>query len=136
MYCSNCGKKVDEKAVVCVGCGCPLNNNYYANQPVKVKKPNRGIASMVLGIIGAFLALCEFTSFDELDAYDFFIENSSYLVYALETVIVPMILAIIGISLGCVSRNNEKNGFNTAGIWLAIATFIMCTIQFVYIVTY
>lgn len=28
MFCSNCGKEIDDKAVVCIGCGCAV-------QPVK-----------------------------------------------------------------------------------------------------
>lgn len=27
MYCSNCGKEIDDKAVICVGCGCSTKNN-------------------------------------------------------------------------------------------------------------
>lgn len=26
MYCSNCGKEIDDKAVVCVHCGCETKN--------------------------------------------------------------------------------------------------------------
>ena len=29
MYCSNCGKEIDDKAVVCVHCGCATNNNSF-----------------------------------------------------------------------------------------------------------
>ena len=27
MYCSNCGKEIDNKAVICIHCGCAINNN-------------------------------------------------------------------------------------------------------------
>lgn len=33
MYCSNCGKEIDDKAVVCVHCGCATNNSI--NKPQK-----------------------------------------------------------------------------------------------------
>lgn len=26
MFCSNCGKEIDDKAVVCIHCGCATNN--------------------------------------------------------------------------------------------------------------
>jgi hypothetical protein len=26
MYCSNCGKQIDDKAVICIGCGVPTQN--------------------------------------------------------------------------------------------------------------
>lgn len=32
MYCSNCGKEIDDKAVICVGCGCATKNNSCCNQ--------------------------------------------------------------------------------------------------------
>lgn len=34
MYCSNCGKEIDDKAVVCIHCGCATSNqiNNTANQ--------------------------------------------------------------------------------------------------------
>ena len=33
MFCSKCGKEIDDSAVVCVGCGCPTSNyNKSANQ--------------------------------------------------------------------------------------------------------
>ena len=31
MFCSKCGKEIDDSAVVCVGCGCPTAN-YNSNQ--------------------------------------------------------------------------------------------------------
>lgn len=31
MFCSNCGKEIDDKAVVCVYCGCATNNNTSAS---------------------------------------------------------------------------------------------------------
>lgn len=27
MYCKNCGKEIDDKAVICVGCGCAVESN-------------------------------------------------------------------------------------------------------------
>lgn len=135
MYCSNCGKKVDEKAVICVNCGVALNNKFV--QPtLGVKKGNRGIASMVLGIIAVFLSVCMFSNFDQLGTVNYYIEYGSNSEFAIETVIIPMILAIVGISLACVSRKNEKNGYNTSGLWLAIATFVLSAIQYIYIITY
>lgn len=27
MYCRECGKEIDDKAVVCIHCGCAVNDN-------------------------------------------------------------------------------------------------------------
>lgn len=33
MYCSGCGKKIKDNAVICVHCGCPTNNFNQTNKP-------------------------------------------------------------------------------------------------------
>ena len=136
MYCTNCGEKLEENASFCSSCGNRVNNNPVVVQAPVVRKGNRGIASMVLGIIGAFFSLCMFTNFEELGTWDFFIENDSYFSFAMETIFVPMVFAIIAISLAGASRSKQKNGYNTAGLWLSIATFIISAIQFIYILAY
>ena len=51
MYCSNCGQKVDDNAVVCVNCGCAIN------KPANTKKEH-GESKALLGVIAAlFLGL-------------------------------------------------------------------------------
>ena len=109
MYCSNCGKKVDEKAVICVNCGCELRKRSGQN--------GKGIASMVLGIIALFYALCAFINIVDL-------------------VLVQSVLSIIGFVLALIERKTKKNGFNTAGFWLSIVTFVIVAIQFIIVVTY
>ncbi len=52
MFCSNCGKEIDDKAVVCVHCGCATKNH------VQQQKPNKSMLCAVilwffLGGIGA-----------------------------------------------------------------------------------
>ncbi len=51
MFCSNCGKEIDDKAVICIHCGCATKN-----QPEQ--KPNKSMLCAVilwlfLGGIGA-----------------------------------------------------------------------------------
>ena len=31
MFCQKCGKQLDDEAVICTGCGCPVNNNTGTN---------------------------------------------------------------------------------------------------------
>ena len=38
MYCSNCGKEINEKAVVCIGCGVPVVSSV-STKPLKLKSP-------------------------------------------------------------------------------------------------
>ena len=50
MFCSKCGKEVDDEAVVCLGCGCAVNES-------RVLKDNRGLITVLLcwflGVFGA-----------------------------------------------------------------------------------
>ena len=51
MFCSNCGKEIDDKAVICIHCGCTTNN-------VNDKNKNKSMLTAVLlwlflGLIGA-----------------------------------------------------------------------------------
>ena len=137
MYCPNCGKKVDEKAVVCVGCGVLLDNN--ASSAVATNnspKRGKGIASMVLGIIAVLYSLLAFAAFDSLDQDLFGVTSSYQIGYAIGFVLVQSVLAIVSVSLACSERKREKNGFNTAGFWLSLVAFILIAISFIYVVTY
>ena len=133
MYCPNCGKKVDDKAVVCVGCGVLLNNN--AQVDAKPKR-GKGIASMVLGIIAVLYCLISFAAFDNLEQDLFGVTDSYQFGYAFGFVLIQLILAIVSICLACSERKNEKNGFNTAGLWLSLVSFVLIAIAFIYVITY
>ena len=40
MYCTNCGKQIDDKAVICVHCGVPTNNKTnIVNSPSATQSP-------------------------------------------------------------------------------------------------
>jgi TM2 domain-containing membrane protein YozV len=53
MFCSNCGKEIDDKAVVCVHCGVPVSNKnssvYNGNAKSKLVA---GILGILLGSFG------------------------------------------------------------------------------------
>ena len=64
MYCKNCGKQLDDSAVICPGCGCATDNFYkngyaeQAQQNTANKSANIfAIISLVLGIIGLWLGV-------------------------------------------------------------------------------
>ena len=54
VYCSKCGKQMDDSATFCSGCGAPLQNqiNYAVPDINKVRKPGFGVVALVLGIVG------------------------------------------------------------------------------------
>ncbi len=126
MYCSNCGKKVDPKAVVCVGCGCSL----------KKKGKGIGILSMVLGLVGLFYALCAFSQVLDLGSYLDYQTMSYQIGFAIGFVLIQSVLAIVGFCLAIFDRKNQKTGFNMAGMILASITFVIIVIQFIVVATY
>ena len=46
-FCSKCGKEINDDAVICVGCGCRVENSA-ANRPVAQLKTNRGLLKYIL----------------------------------------------------------------------------------------
>ena len=136
MYCQKCGNKCDEKSGFCPNCGAQLNNfsNVSNSNVYNTPKKGKGIASMVLGIIGLLYALMTFAAFEDLDSYLYGVPYRA--AFAFGVVLVPLIFAIIAICLAVVERKNNKNGFNTAGFWLSISIFIIALIQFIYVLAY
>ncbi|MBR4296116.1 MAG: zinc ribbon domain-containing protein [Clostridia bacterium] len=49
MFCSKCGKEIDNEAVVCVHCGCPTqnykNDNQTKDQPIIINNNNSASSS-------------------------------------------------------------------------------------------
>ena len=63
MFCSNCGKSIDDKAAVCIHCGAPTRN-FSANgkAPVDPNEPADKlmiIVSVILPIVGIILGIME-----------------------------------------------------------------------------
>lgn len=143
-YCSNCGEQVDEKAVICVKCGVPINNGMQQpmyNQP-SVPKQSHGAAtaSLVLGILGVIaavitliIAICIYAYYSSVDVYDIYssynaFETSTKIGVCIFLSVIPGILSLIGLPLGCFCR---KGGPKIAGIVLNTITLAICIIQVV-----
>lgn len=61
MYCRNCGKEVDEKAVICIHCGCAIweNQQPNANPEINTPKTTMGVLfGLFLGLIGLVIGIC------------------------------------------------------------------------------
>ena len=104
MYCTNCGKEIDDKAVVCPHCGV-VTDNYV--QPV-IDKPAQktnglGIAGFVVGLSSLALGM-----------------------YLLIACIVGLILSIIAVKNK--PKYNRCNGLATAGLVISIVSMALWTL--------
>ncbi len=59
MYCRNCGKEIDENAVVCIHCGCLVANvKMPSTYSSGSKKALGALFFLLLGLIGLIIGLC------------------------------------------------------------------------------
>ena len=149
-YCSNCGAQINEKAVICVKCGVPVNGSNIQqsyNQPISnVPKQGHGAAtaSLVLGILGLIASVITLIISIGLAAYyadSWSARLYSYVsaTYTTEKImisifvsVVPGILSLIGLPLGLFCR---KGGPKIAGIVLNAVALAICIIQVVIIMS-
>ena len=110
MYCSNCGKEIDNEAVVCPNCGVLTekgksanNNSTQQNQKVEL-----WLLSLILGGCGFIMV--------------WFVT------------IIGLILSVAGLVLGILSLRNEKLQKNKAiiGIALSGVTILIVIAVFIY----
>lgn len=61
MYCKNCGKEIDDKAIVCIYCGVPVNNTQESSCNSGQLVDNGGFGWGILGccipVVGLILFL-------------------------------------------------------------------------------
>ena len=98
-YCSKCGSEVLEEAVVCVNCGCKIQENS--------NKHNNGldITALVLAVIG-FL--------------------TGWIGIGVLLDVIAIILGIIALIKA--KRTNKKRGLSTAGIIIAAVSLLIMLI--------
>ena len=149
MYCSNCGAKINENAIVCVKCGAAVDGRRIdAIQPVMqnyvpVPSNNSGAAtgSLVLGIISVvfsvitfFIAMGYYTVMEKSYHNPFSVGNQNIeeaIITILIIVAIPGIMSIIGLFLGVFAGIKDNKGAKIAGIILNLITIVLCVIPIV-----
>ena len=56
MFCSKCGKEIDDNAVVCIGCGCAVEKPAQKAYPVCQNAQRESHVPLILGIVGIIFA--------------------------------------------------------------------------------
>jgi len=121
-FCQHCGKEVDDDAVVCVNCGCPVEGAKTTAAPASNKKSGCAVAGFVLSLLGLiFVAIQSFAPSVVL-GMPFIL---SYLVYILAGA--GLVLSIVGTCVAAKKKLAGK-GLGIAGIILAAIAFMMYTV--------
>ena len=132
MYCFKCGKKLEKDAFFCSWCGTKVNG--VTGSEVSVGK-GRSIASLVLGILFGVLYLFASLDIDQNSLVQIYESYAFRFGYAIGSVLLPIIFAIIGICLALSDRNKKKTGLNMSGLILFIITFVLCGVIAVIVFT-
>lgn len=113
MFCKNCGKEIDDNAVVCPNCGVAtekMQENAAAATNTEAKKTN------VMAIIGFVLSLVSGV-FSNIPTVGSYIAGLAW--------VAALVLCILGIK-------KAKEGYNLKG--LAVAGLVLCIIDIVLII--
>lgn len=104
VYCSRCGKQMDDSATFCSGCGAPLQNqiNYAVPDINKARKPGFGVAALVLGIVGVLAWIIP---------------------------IIGLPVGIIALVLGIIGLKKSSKGMSIVGIVLGIICLVLTIIN-------
>ena len=104
VYCSKCGKQMEDGATFCSGCGAPLRNQSLYMKP-NVEAPRKaglGVAALVLGIIGVLAWIIP---------------------------IIGLPVGIVALVLGIVGIKNSRKGMSIAGIVLGVICLVLTIIN-------
>ena len=59
MFCKNCGQEINDKAAICIHCGCTTGNNSVEESLAGESKKGLGILmGIFLGLIGLVIGIC------------------------------------------------------------------------------
>ena len=130
MFCNNCGNRLEENTIVCTNCGSVVGRSNY-----KKKNQNniKSIGCLILGIISVLM--CFSFLLKDISDVKTCINIDKKIYYALELVIVPLIVSFITLIVSY-SGNDRNRSFNKIGLFLAIISLFMIAAEIVIVIVY
>ena len=121
MFCKNCGKELNESAVVCTGCGCAVEQTQGKKQ-----KGTSNIGSCNISIIGFVLALVSIFS---LMFYPLMLETV-YISFAMSIALIigSIIISIVG---RMTNRDKASKWYGLTAISIAVCSFACVLTNFI-----
>lgn len=110
MYCSKCGKEINDNAVICVHCGVPVEGKF--NNPAQLQSSAEPTIKSVLSLVGFILAMISV-------ALGIFLP-------------LPAVALALSIAGFCYSRSKKQpDSFGLAGIIVGAIMLVMWTAIFI-----
>lgn len=122
MYCRNCGKEINDEAVICVHCGTATNYQQPIVQQPIVEPPKKKIN--VIGIVGFCISIVALLLIMVIDAL------AMDYIYIIAT-LASFILCVIGLTH---FKKQRLSGFAIAG--LVIAGIPLLVMLFIFVLTW
>lgn len=125
-FCSKCGKELLDKAVICPGCGCPIENNRIEDENQQKRKMN---TALILNIFAVVISFCSGFIYSALtvesinEAFgEFFSDPIVYRLFAL--VALSFVLCVINSILF------KKRNYRSILVWIYVASVIATVAYF------
>lgn len=145
MFCTNCGTEIAENVNFCPVCG--KNITVSVQQPVYVIVPPvknqpirgrvQGIISMIIGFVNCyctFIGLLLFVSYLSLDSSG--LPHASVKIYVLFFLFISMILSLIAVTLGTISRRKNYKRQSTVGLICGYCNFALVIITAILLIIF
>lgn len=134
MFCTNCGKRLDENAYVCVNCGVLVRNR----SEIKVVKPKKnintkalGVVSVVLGVISLIFSLMLY--FYDISSVGMYTEVYERVFYALDYCLTAVMMSTVTLIFSLVGN---KNTYSKVGFVLSLLSFFFIITEFIVVIIY
>lgn len=119
-YCSKCGKELFDEAVICPGCGCPVESIHAVAKDTQKKKM---LVALVLNIFAVVISFCSGLIYSSLteDTLSAGLDNffSDPLVYVLFS-LVALSFVLCVINMIVFSKNHSRTVF----VWLYVVSVV------------
>lgn len=132
-YCTNCGKKINEGADICLNCGKFVskvpNNNTNKNPGITI-----AVIGMVLALLGFVITLIFALLIDsakyEILGEDLFVK----IVFSIMLILISLSPSVPGLILSLIGEKKEKSIYGIIGLIASIISILLNIALFIYLI--
>lgn len=129
MYCKNCGKELNDEAVVCVGCGSAVGSSKGAKKPTEGSEGKKwanseSIIGFVLSLVGGFFNIASVAWGERV---------INLFIFIMVGVFTSIAYSVVGL-VKAAKNPEETKAFSVAGLIMASTSFVCTFVQFMILV--